>query len=56
MTGGAFALSLSLSVDGFEVTKGEPVLGGMQAEPKHYHCPALQELDVHQADVDARGW
>lgn len=39
MTGGAYALSLSLSVDGFEVTKGEPVLGGMRAEPKHFHCP-----------------
>ncbi|HEY1750046.1 MAG TPA: GFA family protein [Caulobacteraceae bacterium] len=39
MTASAYALSLTLSKDGFEVTRGEPVLGGLQAEPKHYHCP-----------------
>ncbi len=39
MTASAFSLSLSLNVSGFELTKGEPVLGGLQQEPKHYHCP-----------------
>jgi hypothetical protein len=39
MTGSAYALALSLNAAGFEVTRGEPVLGGMRAEPKHYHCP-----------------
>jgi hypothetical protein len=42
MTSSAYALSLTLTKQGFEVTKGEPVLGGLQAEPKHYHCPACK--------------
>jgi hypothetical protein len=42
MTASAFALSLSLHKDGFEVTRGEPVLGGLRAEPKHYHCPSCK--------------
>ena len=39
MTASAYALTLTLQTEGFEVTQGEPVLGGMRAEPKHYHCP-----------------
>jgi hypothetical protein len=39
MSASAFSLTLSLGVDGFEVVEGEPVLGGRQAEPKHYFCP-----------------
>ena len=39
MTASAFTISLGLNVAGFEVTKGEPVLGGLRSEPKHYHCP-----------------
>jgi hypothetical protein len=39
MTASAFTISLGLSSEGFEVTNGEPVLGGLRAEPKHYHCP-----------------
>jgi len=39
MSASAFSLSLSLNVAGFEITQGEPVLGGLQQEPKHYHCP-----------------
>jgi hypothetical protein len=42
MSASAYALTLSLHLDGFEVIKGEPVLGGMRAEPKHYHCPACK--------------
>jgi hypothetical protein len=40
MTGSAYALTMSLNADGFEVLQGEPVLGGLKAEPKHYHCAA----------------
>ena len=39
MTASAFTLSLGLHKDGFEVTKGAPVLGGMRDPPMHYHCP-----------------
>ena len=39
MTASAFTLSLGLHKDGFEITKGEPVLGGMRDPPMHYHCP-----------------
>jgi hypothetical protein len=42
MTASAYALTLSLNVDGFEVTRGEPVLGGLRQEPKHYHCPSCK--------------
>jgi hypothetical protein len=42
MAASAYALTLSLNVDGFKVIKGEPVLGGLRQEPKHYHCSACK--------------
>jgi hypothetical protein len=42
MTASAFTLSLSLHRDGFAITKGEPVLGGVGDPPIHYHCPACK--------------
>jgi len=39
MTASAFTLSLGVPRDAFEVTKGEPVLGGVGDPPIHYHCP-----------------
>jgi hypothetical protein len=39
MTASAFTLSLGLHKGGFEVTKGEAVLGGMRDPPIHYLCP-----------------
>lgn len=39
MTGSAFSLSALVASAAFEVTAGEPVLGGMKASPKHHHCP-----------------
>ena len=42
MTASAFTLSLSIPRDGFEITKGEPVLGGVGDPPIHYHCPACK--------------
>ncbi len=39
MTGSAFSLSAAFPSDGFEVTSGEPVYGGVQAENEHMHCP-----------------
>lgn len=41
MTASAFSLTLTLPADGFEVTQGEPVLGGLKGPVSHhYHCPA----------------
>jgi hypothetical protein len=42
MTGSAFALSLGLRPADFEITQGEPVLGGVGQPPMHYHCPSCK--------------
>jgi len=39
MTGGPFSVSALVPAGGFEVTAGEPVVGGLHGEVKHYHCP-----------------
>lgn len=39
MTASAYSLSVAVPSDGFEVTEGEPVIGGLHASPKHYFCP-----------------
>ena len=39
MTASAYSLSVLLAKDGFEVTQGEPVVGGMHGSPIHYFCP-----------------
>ena len=40
MTASAFSLSAAIPSDGFEVIKGEPVIGGLHgAESHHYFCP-----------------
>ena len=39
MTGGAYSLTLTLPPDGFDVTKGEPVIGGIHGpQVHHHHC------------------
>lgn len=38
MSASAFSLSIFLPSSGFEVTQGEPVIGGMHGESRHYHC------------------
>ena len=39
MTGGAYAVALTLPGAGFEVTAGEPVIGGLHGEDvRHHHC------------------
>lgn len=38
MTGGPYSLSVAIPSEGFEVTEGEPVIGGMHAEPQHFFC------------------
>ncbi len=39
MTASAYSLSLAIPADGFAVTKGEPVLGGLKQQPRHFFCP-----------------
>jgi len=39
MSSSAFSLSAAIPADGFEVTAGEPVIGGLHAEDaQHYFC------------------
>jgi hypothetical protein len=38
MTSSAFSLTLSLPADGFAVTSGEPVIGGLHGGTRHYFC------------------
>ena len=38
MSSSAFSLSAAIPTEGFEVTKGEPVIGGLHADPRHYFC------------------
>lgn len=43
MTASAFSLSLAIPNAGFEVTKGEPVRGGIGRDPaQHFHCPTCK--------------
>lgn len=38
MTASAFSLSVLVPADGFAVTAGEPVIGGLHGPPRHFHC------------------
>ena len=39
MTGSAFSLSAAIPSQGFAVTKGEPVIGGLHGATRHFFCP-----------------
>ena len=39
MTGGAYSLSLAVRSETFEVTAGEPGVGGLGGDVRHFHCP-----------------
>ena len=39
MTASAFSLSSLYASDGFEVTEGAPVLGGVRGATRHFFCP-----------------
>ena len=39
MTASAFSLSAGFPSEGFTVTKGEPVIGGLHGTTRHYFCP-----------------
>lgn len=40
MSASAYSLSAAVPAQGFEITEGEPVIGGLHgADAHHYHCP-----------------
>ena len=39
MSSSAYSLSAAIPADGFEVTAGEPVIGGLHGATRHYFCP-----------------
>lgn len=39
MTASAFSLSSLYAAEGFEVTAGEPVIGGLRGATRHFFCP-----------------
>jgi hypothetical protein len=39
MSSSAYSLSAAIPVEGFEVTQGEPVIGGLHGATKHFFCP-----------------
>ena len=40
MSASAYSLSAAIPSDGFEVTQGEPVIGGLRGAARHYFCPS----------------
>lgn len=38
MSASAYSLSAVIPADGFEVTKGEPVIGGLHGSTRHFFC------------------
>lgn len=39
MTASAFSLSLAVPAEGFAVTEGKPVVGGLHGASQHFFCP-----------------
>jgi len=39
MSASAFSLSVAVPTAGFAVKAGEPVIGGLHGNPRHYFCP-----------------
>lgn len=38
MTGGPYSISVAIPSDGFTVTQGEPVIGGLHGPIRHFFC------------------
>ena len=39
MSASAYSLSAAIPSEGFEITQGEPVIGGLHGASRHYFCP-----------------
>lgn len=67
MSASAFSLSLAIPADGFAVTKGDPVLGGLGRD-MHYFCPHCMTwmftrppgmdwfVNLRPSVLDTHGW
>jgi hypothetical protein len=68
MTASAYSLSLAVPSEGFEVTSGEPVIGGLHGASRHFFCPhckswmftrpeGLDEIvNLRATMLDDHGW
>jgi hypothetical protein len=69
MSAGAFSLTLTVPADGFEVTEGEPVIGGLHGpQAHHFHCPHCKSwlftraegmdwfVNLRPSALDEHGW
>ena len=68
MTASAFSLTLTVPSEGFAVTAGEPVIGGLHGATRHYFCPhcmswlftRAEDMDwfvnLRPSTLDAHGW
>jgi hypothetical protein len=53
MSASAFSLSAAIPADGFRVTKGEPVIGGLHGTPRHFFCGfCMTWLFTRPEDID----
>jgi hypothetical protein len=50
MTGGAYSLTSTWPEDRFELLSGEPVIGGLHGDARHYHCAYCLSWVYTQAD------
>lgn len=67
MSASAFSLSVAIPSAGFAVKSGEPVIGGLHGNPRHFHCPyclswmftrpeGLDFVNVRATLLDSPGW
>lgn len=53
MSSSAFSLSAAIPSEGFRVTLGEPVIGGLHGKPRHHFCPhCMSWMFTRQQGVD----
>jgi hypothetical protein len=54
MTGSAYSLSAAVPSEGFAVTRGEPVIGGLHGASRHFFCPhCMSWLFTRPEGIDA---
>lgn len=68
MTASAFTLTLTIPAEGFAVTSGEPVIGGMHGATRHNFCPRCKSwmftrpegmdafVNLRATMLDDHGW
>jgi hypothetical protein len=68
MSSSAFSLTVTVPAGGFEVTAGEPAIGGLRGATRHYFCPHCMSwmftrpegmdefVNVRATMLDEHGW